>query len=223
MENTSGRATSATGATNAIGAIGAKGTPDIGGRLPHRFSRRLLLRSLGGTVLVPFGARAQPPSADHGRVKPSVPVPDVPLVRHDGVASSLLALVNHRATALQLMFTACTTTCPIQGAIFERVQKLIPDQMARGIQLVSLSVDPQNDTPEILARWLRRFHARPGWISAAPQPKATERIRDFAGRGRNPQDNHSTQVQILNREGRLIWRTGELPEAEEIAALLRRT
>jgi protein SCO1/2 len=121
-----------------------------------------------------------------------------------------------------VLFTACTTTCPIQGAIFARVQILIPDQVARGIQLLSLSVDPAHDTPAILTTWLKRFRARAGWMAAAPRPNDVEGIRDFAGRGRTASDNHSTQVLIVNREGRLVWRTSELPEAEEIAGILRR-
>jgi protein SCO1 len=186
----------------------------------NRISRRSFLGTLTA-ALAPSVAQAESPGQDHGRIKPPLAVPDLTVLRHDGRSSSLYELVNHHATALQLVFTACTTTCPIQAAIFERVQRLIPDQMARGIQLVSLSVDPENDTPAVLTRWLQRFHARPGWIAAAPRTKDTERLRTFAGRGRSASDNHSTQVQILSRDGLLVWRTGELPEAEEVAAILR--
>jgi protein SCO1/2 len=185
-----------------------------------RCSRRCFLHALA-VVAVPAVPGGPPPTADHGRIKPPVPVPDIVLVRHDGVSTTLSALVREHATALQLMFTSCTTTCPIQGAIFAQVQKLIPDQMARGIQLVSLSVDPEHDTPETLATWLRRFRSRPGWVAASPRPQDIERLRDFAGRGRSASDNHSTQVQMLNREGQLVWRTFELPRAQEIAGILR--
>ncbi|MES1172153.1 MAG: SCO family protein [Bacteroidota bacterium] len=201
--------------------MGSRSDPAAGATGRGAPSRRSLIQALGVTVM-PSVARAQPPAADHGRVNPPVPAPPVSLLRHDGVSSSLPALAKHHATALQLMFTACTTTCPIQGAIFARVQKLIPDQVARGIQLISLTVDPRNDTPEVLTRWLRRFQARPGWISAASHPKDVDTIKAFAGGRNSPLDNHSTQVQILNRDGGLIWRTGDLPEAEEIAALLKR-
>lgn len=185
-------------------------------------SRRSLLQALGACVALPSAAAAQAPSADHGAVKPPLPAPPIPLLRHDGASMTLPALVGSRATAVQLMFTACTTTCPIQGAIFARVQTLIPDQVARGILLVSLTVDPRNDTPEVLTRWLRRFKAGPGWVAAGPRPNEVDRIKAFAGGRSSPVDNHTTQVQILGRSGHLIWRTGHLPEAEEIAALLKR-
>lgn len=187
-------------------------------------SRRRFVQSLAGAALFPMIARgvlAAAPGGDHGRINPPVPAPDLKLVRHDGISTTLFDLMNHRITAVQLMFTSCTTTCPIQGAIFARVQKLIPDQVRRGIQLVSLSVDPAHDTPAVLKAWLRKFSSRPGWVAAAPELVDVERLRDFAGRGRNPSDNHSTQIQLFNREAQLVWRTGELPAAEEIAALLR--
>lgn len=186
---------------------------------PNRPSRRVFLESLAAG-LVPVVVGGQAFAQDHGRIKPAIPTPDIMVMRHDGISTSLSALVSHHATALQLMFTSCTTTCPIQGAIFARVQTLIPDQTARGIQLVSLSVDAKRDTPEALSKWLQRFHARPGWIAAAPRFEDTERLRAFGGGGKSPTDNHSTQVHILNREGLLVWRTLDLPGAEDVAEIL---
>jgi protein SCO1/2 len=185
------------------------------------FSRRGFLIGLGAGTLpvIRVGWAAGP---DHGRIRPPLPAPDIALVAQDGAGTTLPRLLANRVTALQLMFTACTTTCPIQGAIFARVQKLIPDQLARGIQLVSLSVDPANDTSAALSRWLRRFGARPGWRAASPRPADVDQVRAFFGAGRTASDNHSTQVQLFDRSGALVWRTGELPEAEEVAGLLER-
>ena len=130
-------------------------------------------------------------------------------------------MVNGYVTAVQLMFTACTTTCPIQGVIFGRVQKLIPAMAAHRIQLLSLSIDPETDTPKALSAWRRRFHAGPDWIAAAPAGADAPRLGAFFGKGRDSAD-HSTQVHILDRNGQLVWRTFELPEAEEIAGILQR-
>jgi protein SCO1 len=162
-------------------------------------------------------------AADHGRVKPPLPPPDIEVVSHNGSKTRLPALLHGRATALHSMFTICQATCPIQGAIFARVQKLLPNQSARGIQLVSLSIDPRRDTPAALQKWLDGFHARPGWIAAAPAAEADgATVRTLTGGGRNPADNHSTQVLIFNRNGLLVWRTFDFPEAEEIATILRK-
>ncbi len=118
------------------------------------------------------------------------------------------------------MFTGCSTVCPIQGAIFQRLQALLPDQGERAIQLLSLSVDPIVDTPAAMQNWLRRFSARIGWIAVAPDPKDLEKLLQLFGQGRNAVENHATQVNIINRRGELVFRTQQLPSADSIAELL---
>jgi protein SCO1/2 len=161
-------------------------------------------------------------AADHGRVDPPVAVPDVPVRRADGATALLEELLRGHATALQLMFTGCSSVCPIQGAIFERVQRLLPDQCERGIQLLSLSIDPLSDTPHAMQGWLDRFGARKGWIAAAPQASDLDRLLDLFGQGRSAVESHATQVNIIDRRGELVFRTPELPSADSIAAILCR-
>lgn len=67
---------------------------------------------------VPRSARAH---AGPGRVDPPLPAAAWPLTLNDGRRSRLPAVLAGRATALQLMFTGCTATCPIQGALFAAV------------------------------------------------------------------------------------------------------
>jgi protein SCO1/2 len=186
---------------------------------PH-VSRRSFCAGAAAMVTTSAAAADTDPRSDHGRVSPPLSAPEIALTPHDRPPTTLPALLKGRATALQLMFTACATACPIEGATFARVQKLLPDQVARGIQLLSLSVDPKHDTPEALRAWLQRFHAVAGWIAAAPTIADVDRLKEFAGAGRNPADNHSTQVLMVNREARLVWRTFELPDAQEIASML---
>jgi len=162
------------------------------------------------------------PNSDHGRIKPPAPVPDVALLRYDGRRTTLAALTLGHATAVQLMFTTCTTTCPIQAAIFQHVQAMLPDMAARKIQLLSLSVNPEDDNAGALAAWRGRFHAGPEWIAAAPAAASSQAVQTFFGRANGSYADHSTQVNIVDRHGRLVWRTNELPAADEIAGILRK-
>jgi protein SCO1/2 len=191
-------------------------------------SRRVFLHSLAATSLALGTRLAHPqsvsatPNSDHGRIKPPVPVPDIPLLQYDGRNTSLGSLTLGHATAVQLMFTTCTTTCPIQAAIFQHVQSMLPDMAARKIQLLSLSVNPEDDNAPALAAWRSRFHAGPEWIAAAPTAASNADVQTFFGRANGSYADHSTQVNIVDRRGRLVWRTNELPAAEEIASILRR-
>jgi len=166
---------------------------------------------------------AQTPTNDHdNRVSPPRPVPDVRVRCDDGKTVGLAALLRGRATALQFVFTECTTTCPIEGATFARVQQLVPDLTERSIHLLSLSIDPDADSPEALRKWLARYHARPGWIAATLLSGDVETIRSFFGDGAQAIANHSTRVQIINRRGEWIWRTFDLPSPESIADILQK-
>jgi protein SCO1/2 len=168
-----------------------------------------------------YGAAVLPLYADHGRIRPPVPVPDVAVTRQDGTPETLPGLALDHATAVQLMFTGCSATCPIQAAIFQRVQSQIPQMAARKIQLLSLSVDPFADTPAAMRAWLGRFQAGSNWFAAAPDIKDVPLLQDFFGRASGDYADHSTQVNIVDRQGRLVWRTIELPTAEEIAGVLQ--
>jgi protein SCO1 len=184
----------------------------------NRTRRRLLLAA--GLSLAGIGrAAAQAVSAHDGPVLPPVAVPDLPLVLHDGRRTGLRQLLQGRTTAVQLIFTGCTTTCPIQGVIFERVQAALKDHSERR-QLLSLSIDPLGDTPAALAAWLGRFHARDGWLAAVPDAAALPDLEAVFGNGRDSLATHATEVQIVDRSARLIWRTGGLPSPQSVAQLL---
>jgi protein SCO1/2 len=175
--------------------------------------------TLGG-MLLPGLPRPVLSHADFGPVAPATAVPSVTCVSSDGRAATLVELLTGRTTALQLMFTRCSAVCPMQGALFARLQRMLTDQLARNIQLLSLSVDPLNDDPKALSAWLKRFHARPGWLAASPALAAVGRVTALFRRGVNAADDHSTQVYLINRGALLVWRTSDLPSPREVADLL---
>ncbi len=178
--------------------------------------------AVGAAIAPGTRAQSQVVGADHGQVVPPVPIPAISVRCADGSSAKLDALVQGHVTALHLMFTGCSTVCPIQGAIFERVQALLPEQRRNRIQLLSLSIDPVGDTPAAMRHWLERFHAHDGWIAVAPRIEDLNSLLDLFGQGRNAVENHATQVNIIDRRGRLIFRTPQLPSADSIADLLKR-
>ena len=178
----------------------------------------------GGFAWPALGTAAEDTSvgADHGRLRPPRPLPDIIVRCSSGESIRLHQLLEHRVTAIQLMFTQCTTVCPIQGVIFSRVQAMLPDSREQGAQLLSLSVDPVHDSPRTLRAWLKRFGARHAWVGAVPEADDLQQVLGSFGQQQSTLAGHATQVNISNRQGELIWRTGELPPPESIADILRR-
>ena len=158
----------------------------------------------------------------HGRIEPPEPVPDVAILRDDGGRTTLARQLRGRLTALHFMFTGCTSTCPIQGATFARVQAMLGATRDDRLQLLSVSVDAIGDDPAALARWRERLSAGDRWRAAVPVREQATRLLDWAGGGRPyGADTHATQVLLVDDRARLVLRSADLPDATEIAGLLQ--
>jgi protein SCO1/2 len=161
-------------------------------------------------------------AASHGRIEPPEPVPDIALIRDDGSRTTLVRLTQGRTTALHFMFTGCASTCPIQGASFAQLQQILAGSRTPGFQLLSISVDALGDDAASLARWRARLSAGPDWRAAVPTVAHATRLSKWAGGGRPyDADTHSTQVLLIDERSRLAFRTTDLPDATQLAGLLR--
>lgn len=178
--------------------------------------RRTLLRALSGLALGGGLAHAEPGHAPFGPISPPLPSPSLWLSADDGRQLELRRYLHGRITAVQLMFTRCTATCPIQGALFGAVARRLrqPD-----VQLLSLSIDPSNDTPAALRAWLQRFEAPARWRAAAPKATEVDRIFDFFRGRASGADRHNTRVHLFDRQARLAFRTADMPPAGQVVAL----
>lgn len=89
--------------------------------------------------------------------------PDLPLVDAQGRGSSLQRILDDdRPVLLNFIFTTCTTICPVLSATFAQVQQQLGSGAER-VHMVSISIDPEHDTPERLRAYAQRFTAGPQW------------------------------------------------------------
>lgn len=90
-------------------------------------------------------------------------VPDVALVRSDGTRVKLVQeLDDGRPVLLDFIYTTCTTICPVMSQIFAEVQKRLGHD-AHKVKMVSISIDPEEDTPRRLAEYSKRYHPGAQW------------------------------------------------------------
>lgn len=179
-------------------------------------------RSLAWLATLAAGeSLAQPTVPAHdgfGAVRPPRALPPLPLVGDDARRSDLTSHLRGRTTALQLMFTGCSATCPIQGALFGAVAPLIAGKSE--LQLLSISIDPLSDGPQALRAWLHRFGATAQWRAAAPRVEDVDRLLDeLRGRAGGP-DRHTAKVYLVDRQARLAYRTADMPPARFVADML---
>lgn len=90
-------------------------------------------------------------------------VPPVVLVDAEGRPDPLAQRLDYDGPLLlNFIYTSCTTICPVMTATFARFRQQLGAE-AQQVRLVSVSIDPQYDTPERLAAYARGFAAGDGW------------------------------------------------------------
>jgi protein SCO1/2 len=113
-------------------------------------------------AVFPVGS-AQAESKKYKRSVEKYTIPDVVLVNQDGKKVRLASLVDsEQPVIVDFIYGTCTTICPVLSAGFVNLQaKLGPS--SQNVRLVSITIDPENDTPKVMKEYLKRFRAKPGW------------------------------------------------------------
>ena len=90
--------------------------------------------------------------------------PNVELTTQDGKTVHFYDdLIKGKIVAIDLIYTSCQYSCPLETARLAQVQKMLGDRVGKDIFFYSITIDPKNDTPAVLKAYAEKFHARPGW------------------------------------------------------------
>ena len=109
------------------------------------------------------------PHAHHHMVQPvtskiaDYSVPQIKLVRDDKQTVLLPDEMNDgRPVILNFIYTACTAVCPITSRTYAQLQDKLGDEREK-VHMISITIDPEQDTPERLAEYAHKFGAKPQW------------------------------------------------------------
>lgn len=131
-------------------------------------------------------------------------LPDFTLTDQTGRAVSL-AQFRGQLVALDFIYTRCPLpdVCPRLSANFARLQK----RFAGKIALLSITLDPDYDTPAVLADYAHRWNADPRtWLFLTGQTDEVQKVAGHFGVVYWPEDNaitHTAATAIIDRTGRL--------------------
>jgi protein SCO1/2 len=90
-------------------------------------------------------------------------LPAVTLVRDDGQTVSLRnELDDGRPVVLTFIYTSCTSICPLVSQTLSQLQSELGPARNR-VHMVSISIDPEHDTPSRLREYATKFGAGPSW------------------------------------------------------------
>ncbi|MFQ5683345.1 MAG: SCO family protein [Candidatus Binatia bacterium] len=101
-------------------------------------------------------------------------VPDFSLTDQRGQTFKLSDL-RGKVWITDFIYTTCKDTCPMQSAEMAKLQTVLAGK--KHAKLISVSVDPQRDTPQVLSRYADRFDADPDrWLFLTGEKKNIYRL-----------------------------------------------
>jgi protein SCO1/2 len=117
-------------------------------------------------------------TSDAGRTS----IPNIEVVDQDGRSHRFYDdLVKDKVVLLNFFFTSCGDTCPLVTENLRAVQDLLGDRMGRDIFMLSVSLQPELETPAILKDYAKIWEVRPGWSFLTGRPAEIERLRRATG------------------------------------------
>ncbi len=206
---------------------------------PRRSSCRLALVIVGGLASAaalaqqadaPLSVAVADPHAMHehatsnNAIQRSVAqyyVPPVKMLRADGAHVSLdKELDDGRPVIMNFVYTSCTTICPMSSQEFSRLQERLGAD-AKSVHLVSVSIDPEEDTPARLLAYSKHFHAGSEWQYYTGTSAASIKVQQAFGVYRGDKMSHAPVTLLRAASGNSWVKLDGFATADDLYAELQ--
>jgi len=179
----------------------------------------LCLHVGGQEARQPANSAGPPPAGQGPDQKRSIP--DAEVFDQDGKKIRFYSdLIKDKVVIVSFVFTTCTFVCPMQGESLSKLQAMLGERLGKEVYLVSVSTDPEGDTPERLKSWGLQFRARPGWTLVTGKKSEIDKVAMALTGAPAVKGEHSPVVFIgSDKTGRWIRAYG-LAEPAKFATLI---
>lgn len=137
--------------------------------------------------------------------------PNVVLTTHEGKKVRFYDdLMKDKIVILNFMYAKCEGICPGTTANLVKLQKLLGDRVGKDIFMYSITLKPEQDTPEVLGRYAKAYKTKPGWLFLTGDPGDVELLRQslgFIDRDPARDANKSNHIGMLRygNEPLMLW------------------
>jgi protein SCO1/2 len=131
---------------------------------------------------------------------------DVELIDQNGKKVRFYSdVLKGKTVVVNAFFTSCTSVCPPMNRNMEKIQEALGERVGRDVFLVSLTVDPEVDTPARLKEYAQKFHAGPGWVFLTGKKENLDWALYKLGQYVEKKDDHKT-IFIIGNEPTGLWK-----------------
>lgn len=167
------------------------------------FLSALLLLALPALV----SAHEEHQSQQNARLPVIGPAPPFTLTSQDGAPVSLASL-RGKVVAVTFIYTTCPDVCPLLTQKMARVQDELGPSFGSKVHFVSITVDPERDTPAVLKGYAQNYGARlDGWNFLTGSPTAirdvTRRYGVFVAKQEDGSVDHTALTSIVDGDGEM--------------------
>lgn len=164
-------------------------------------------KRLGAIAALVLGASSVPVEPRDAVLPTIGPAPPFALVSQDGKPVSL-ADFRGKVLAITFMYTSCPDICPVLTQKMVQVQDALSTDFGSRIAFVSITVDPQNDTPAVLKNFAAAVGANSaGWAFLTGPPAAVRAVIGHYGvvAIKTPDGgiDHTALTSLIDRRGML--------------------
>jgi protein SCO1 len=144
---------------------------------------------------------------------------DVQLTNQDGKRLRLYSdLLQGKVFVINSFFSSCTGVCKVTMPLFQSLQERFADRAGKKLHLISISVDPETDTPAALRRYATGLGAKPGWDLLTGDKQSVELVLGKLGFATEAKEGH-TNIFLVGNESTGLWKKVlGIGSPEEIAA-----
>jgi protein SCO1/2 len=137
------------------------------------------------------------------RLERQITLPDVTMTRNDKMRLSFAKTVDDgRPVLLNFIYTTCNAICPVTSQVFAEFRGLLGAEEREAINMVSVSIDPEQDTPRKLTAYAKRFGTSGTWPHFTGSTADTERVQRAFEAWRGDKMNHVPQTFIRPAPGK---------------------
>ena len=139
--------------------------------------------------------------------------PNVELKTHTGETVRFFDdLLKDKVVVINFIYTECPDACPLETARLTEVYEILGDRVGDDVFFYSISIDPETDTPEVLAEYANRYQTGPGWLFLTGVSEEIELIRRKLGLyidevNKDPTDHNLSMIIGNQRSGRWMKRS----------------
>lgn len=131
---------------------------------------------------------------------------DVELLNQNGEKVRFYSdVLKGKTVVVNAFFTTCTSVCPPMNRNMEKIQEALGDRVGRDVFLVSITVDPEVDTPVRLKDYAQKFHAGRGWIFLTGKKENLDWALYKLGQYVENKEDHKT-IFIIGNEPTGLWK-----------------